>query len=59
MAGDQGEAKEAGAPLSASQRGGQRPALLLCGLPMRGLVLCQPTQDAWVPAHGPPPPLAL
>lgn len=59
MAGDQGEAEEAGAPLSNLRRGGQRLALSLCGPPTRGRVPYQPTQDEWVPAHGPPFPPAL
>lgn len=59
MAGDQGEAEEAGAPLSNLQRRGQRLALSLCSLPTRGLVPYQPTQDARVLAQRPPFPLAL
>lgn len=60
MAGDQDEAEEAGTPLPAPQRGGQRLALSLCSSPMRGRVPCRPAQDTWVPAqgsaHSPPPP---
>lgn len=42
MAGDQGEAEEPGAPLSALQREGQRLALLLHALLMRGLASASP-----------------
>lgn len=60
MAGDQNEAGEARAPLSAPWRRGQRLAPSLCSSPTGVHVPCQSTRDTWTPAqgaaHGPPLP---